>query len=58
MAGAIPALRRDTARAMLHSTNMIHVSREGAVATIALARPEAKNALRVEKGHGVTDIRF
>lgn len=40
---------------MLHSTNMIHVTREGAVATIALARPEAKNALPISAWESIAE---
>jgi len=37
--------RRDSGDAIGQSPGMIHCTRDGAIATIALARPEAKNAL-------------
>jgi enoyl-CoA hydratase/carnithine racemase len=48
-ARAIPGLwPGDSARTIGQSAGMIHVSRDGGIATIALSRPEARNALPTE----------
>ncbi|WP_231478072.1 enoyl-CoA hydratase/isomerase family protein [Sphingomonas sp. UNC305MFCol5.2] len=47
--------RRDSGDAIGQSPGMIHCTRDGAIATIALARPEAKNALPTAAWHALAE---